>query len=78
MHDPFPFPCQGRNVNYQDFSFQTFKKTLHLQKLVFIIVHQNQIIDVNDNEKFDIFDLCNIPVKVHITPHKLNVFKENI
>jgi hypothetical protein len=51
---------------------------LHLQKLVFIIAHQDEIIDVDNNEKFDISHLRNVHAKIHITPHKLDVFQENI
>jgi hypothetical protein len=76
VHNPFPFPCQGRNANHQDLSFQIFKKVLlHLQKLVIIIAHQDEIIDVEDNEKFDISNLRNIHITIHITFHKLNVFQ---
>lgn len=47
----------------------------HLQKFIFIITHQNEIIDINDNEKFDIYELCNIHIKIRITPQKFNVFQ---
>jgi hypothetical protein len=30
VHDPFPFPCQGRNASCQDLSFRTFEKVLPL------------------------------------------------
>jgi hypothetical protein len=48
---------------------------LHLQKLVLIIGHQDEIIDVKDNEKFDISNLRNIHATIHITFHKLDVFQ---
>jgi hypothetical protein len=51
---------------------------LHLQKLILIIAHQDEIINVDDNEKFDISDLRNIHAKVRITPHKLDAFQKNI
>ncbi len=77
MHDPFPLPCQGRNANHQDLSFQTFKKVLpSFEKLIFIIAHQYEIIDIEDSEKFDISDLRNVHAKVRITPHKLDVCKK--
>jgi hypothetical protein len=77
VHDPFPLPCQGRNENPQD--FELLKKFfLDLQKLVLTIAHQDEIINIDDNEKFDIFNLHNVHAKIHITPHKLDVFQENI
>jgi hypothetical protein len=61
------------------FHFELLKKFfLYLQKLVFIIAHQNEVIDIDDNEKFDISHLQNVHAKIRITPHKLNVFQENI
>jgi hypothetical protein len=43
-----------------------------------IIAHQDEIIDVNNNEKIDIFNLRNIHIKVHITFHKFDDFQYNI
>ncbi len=61
------------------FPFELSKKFfLHLQKFILIITHQDEIINVNDNEKLDISHLCNIHVKVRITPHNLDVFQKNI
>ncbi len=61
------------------FHFKLLKKFfLHFQKVVLIITYKDEIIDIDDNEKFDMLDLCNLHVKVHITPHKLNVFQESI
>jgi hypothetical protein len=61
------------------FHFKLLRKFfLHLQKLVLIIAHQDEIIHIDDNEKFDISDLRNVHAKVRITPPKLNVFQNNI
>jgi hypothetical protein len=78
VHDPFPLPCQRKNANHQDLSFQTFKKVFpSLAKAYpYYYWHQDEIIDIEDNEKLDISHLRNIHIKVHITPHKLDVFPE--
>jgi hypothetical protein len=63
----------------QIFHFKFSRKFfLHLQKLVLIIAHQDEIIDVKDNEKFDISNLHNLHAKVPIAAHKLNVFQKSI
>jgi hypothetical protein len=49
-----------------------------LQKLVLIIAHQDEIIDIHDNEKFDISHLHNVHAKIRSTPHKLDAFQESI
>jgi hypothetical protein len=49
-----------------------------LQKLVLIIAHQDEIIDIDDNEKFDISHLRNVHTKIRITSYKLDVFQESI
>ncbi len=61
------------------FHFELSRKFfLHVQNLVLIIPHQDEIINIDNNENLDISHLCNIHVKIHITPHKLNVFQGNI
>ncbi len=61
------------------FHFELSRKfLLHLQKLVLIIAPQDEITDVDDDEKFDIFDLRNIHTKVRITSRKLDVFQESV
>jgi hypothetical protein len=61
------------------FHFKLARKFfLHLQKLVLIIAHQDLIIDVDDNEKFNISHLRNIHTKIRIIPHKLDAFQESI
>jgi hypothetical protein len=50
----------------------------HLQKFILIVTHQDEIIDVDNNKKFDVSNLRNVHVKVHITLHELDVFQENI
>jgi hypothetical protein len=44
-----------------------------LKKITFV-VHENEIINIDNNEKKIISNLLNIHAKVCITPHKLNVF----
>jgi hypothetical protein len=59
--------------------FELLKKLFfHLQKLVLIIAHQDEIININDNEKNFISDLRNMHAKVRITPHKLDAFQESV
>jgi hypothetical protein len=61
------------------FHFELSRKFfLHLQKLVLIVAHQAEIIDVDENEKFDISHLCNVHTKIRITLHKLDAFQESI
>jgi hypothetical protein len=61
------------------FHFKLSRKFfLDLQKLVLIIAHQDEIIDIDDNKKFDISHLRNVHVKIRITPHKLDAFQKNI
>jgi hypothetical protein len=61
------------------FHFELSRKFfLYLQKLIFIIAHQDEIIDIYDNEKFDISHLRNVHVKIRITLHKLDDFQESI
>jgi hypothetical protein len=61
------------------FHFEFSRKFFfHLQKLVFIIAHQDEIINIDDNEKFDISILRNVYAKICITLHKLDAFQENI
>jgi hypothetical protein len=61
------------------FHFELSKKFfLDLQKLVLIIAHQDEIIDIDNNEKLDISHLHNVHIKIRITPHKLDAFLENI
>ncbi len=62
-------------MDHFEFSRKFF---FHLQKLVLIIAHQDEIIDIDDKEKFDISDLHNVYAKIHITPHKFNAFQESI
>ncbi len=61
------------------FHFELSRKFfLHLQKLILNIAHQDEIIDVDDNEKFDISDLRKVHAKIRITPHKLDDFQKSI
>jgi hypothetical protein len=61
------------------FHFELLRKFfLHLQKLILIITHQNEIIDIDDIEIFDSPNLHNVHAKIRITPHKLDVFQEII
>jgi len=61
------------------FHFELLRKFfLCLQKLILIIANQDEIIDVDDNEKFDISDLCNVHIKIRITLHKFDDFQKNI
>jgi len=72
---PFHFHAKEEMQVTKIFYFELSKKFfLHLQKLILIIAHQDEIIDVDNNEKFDISNLRNIHVKVCNTPHKLDVF----
>ncbi len=76
---PFHFHAKEEMQVAKIFHFELSKKFfLYLQKLVLIIAHQDEIINVDDNEKSDIFDLHNVHIKIHITPHKLDVFQKNI
>jgi hypothetical protein len=45
-----------------------------LHKLVSIIAHQDETIDIDNNEKLDISHLHNVHIKIDITPHKLDPF----
>ncbi len=61
------------------FHFELSRKfSLHLQKVVLIIADQDEIIDVDDDEKFHILDLRNIHTKVHIISRKLDAFQESV
>jgi hypothetical protein len=61
------------------FQFELSRKFfLHLQKLILIITHQDEIIDIDDDENFHILDLRNIHTKVRITFRKLDVFQESV
>jgi hypothetical protein len=74
---PFNFHAKEKIQIAKIFHFKLSKKFfLHLQKLILCIAHQDEIIDINNNEKFDISDLRNVHAKVRITPHKLDVFQE--
>jgi hypothetical protein len=76
---PFHFHAKEELQVAKVFHFKLSKKFfLHLQKFIFIIAHQDKIIDINDNEKFDIFDLRNVHAKIRITPHKFDAFQESI
>ncbi len=76
---PFHFHAKEKMQIAKIFHFVLSRKFfLHLQKLVLIITHQDEIIDVDDNEKFDISHLRNVHTKIHITPHKLDAFQESI
>jgi hypothetical protein len=73
---PFHFHAKEEMQIAKIVHFEFSKKFFfHLQKFIFIIAHQNEIIDINDNEKFAISNLCNIHIKIHITPQKFNVFQ---
>jgi hypothetical protein len=75
---PFHFHAKEEMQIAKIFHFEFLKNFfLHFQKLVLIIAHQDEIINVDHNEKSEIFDLCNIHVKVRIT-YKFNVLKKNI
>ncbi len=76
---PFHFHAEEKMQIAKIFHFKLSRKFfLHLQKLVLIIAHQDEIIDVDDDEKFDIFDLRNIHTKVRITSRKLDAFQESV
>jgi hypothetical protein len=63
----------------KSFHFELSKKFfLDLQKFARIIAHQDEIIDVDDNEKFDISHLRNVHAKIRITPHKLDAFTQDV
>ncbi len=74
---PFHYHAKEEMQIVKIFHFELLRKLfLHLQKLVLIIAHQDQIIDINNNEKLHISHLCNIHVEVCITPHKFDAFQE--
>ncbi len=76
---PFHFHAKEEMQVSKIFHFKLSRKLfLYLQKLVLIIAHQHEIINVDDNEKFDISHLRNIHTKIHITLHKLDTFQESI
>ncbi len=73
---PFHFHVKEEMQITKIFHFKILRKSfLHLQKLVIIIAHQDEIIDVEDNENFDISNLRNIHITIRITLHKLNGFQ---
>jgi hypothetical protein len=75
---PFHFHAEEKMQIAKIFHIKFLRKFfLHLQKLVLIIAHQDKIIDVDDDEKFDIFDLRNIHTKIRITSRKLDAFQES-
>ncbi len=72
---PFHFHAEEKMQIAKIFHIKFLRKFfLHLQKLVLIIAHQDKIIDVDDDEKFHIFDLRNIHTKIRITSRKLDAF----
>ncbi len=76
---PFHFHAKEEMQVVKIFHFEFSREFfLHLQKLVLIIAHHDEIIDIDDNEKFDISDLRNVYTKINITPHKLDAFQESI
>jgi len=71
---PLHFHAKEKMQIAKIFHFELSKKFfLHLQKLVLIITHQDEIIDVDNDEKFHILDLRNIH-----TSCKLDAFQENV
>jgi hypothetical protein len=76
---PFHFHAKEKMQITKIFHFKLSRKFFfHLQKLVLIIAHQDEIIDVDDNEKFHILHLRNIHIKVRITSRKLDAFQESV
>ncbi len=76
---PFHFHAKEEMQVAKIFHFElSIKFFFHFQKLILIIAHQDEIINIDENENFDISDLHNVHTKVHITPHKLDVFQESI
>jgi hypothetical protein len=76
---PFNFHAEEEMQITKIFHFELLIKFfLHLQKLVLIITNEDEIIDIDDNEKFDNFELRNVHANVRITLHKLHVFQESI
>jgi len=76
---PFHFHAKEKMQIAKIFHFKfLIKFFVQSQKLVLIIAHQDEIIDIDNNEKFDISHLHNIHTKVRITPHKFNVFQKII
>ncbi len=72
---PFQFHAQEEMQVFKIFHFKLLKKFfLHLHKLVSIIAHQDETIDIDNNEKLDISHLHNVHIKIDITPHKLDPF----
>jgi hypothetical protein len=62
---PFHLHAQKEMQVSKIFHFKLLKKLfLYLHKLVLIVAHQDEIIDIDKNEKLDIaHDLCNIHVE---------------
>jgi hypothetical protein len=76
---PFHFHAKEKMQIAKIFHFELSRKFfLRLQKLVLIIAHQDEIINVDDDEKFDILHLRNIHIKVRITSRKLDAFQESV
>jgi hypothetical protein len=76
---PFPFRAREEIQIANIFHFEFSKKFFfHLQKLVLIIAHQDEIIDVDDYEKFNIFDLLNTHAKVASLFTNSMFFKKSI
>jgi hypothetical protein len=76
---PLHLHAQEKMQVFKIFHFELLKKFfLHLHKLVSIIAHQNETIDIENNEKLNISFLHNVHTKIDITPHKLDVFQECI
>jgi hypothetical protein len=74
---PFHFHVKEEMQIIKIFHFELSRKFfLHLQKLIFIIAKQNEIIDINDNENFDIFNFYNVHTEIYVILHKLEVFKK--
>jgi hypothetical protein len=77
---PFHPHAQKEMQVYKIFHFELSTKLfLYLHKLVLIVACQDEIIDIDNNEKLDIaHDLCNIHAKINITPYKLDFFQKCI
>jgi hypothetical protein len=76
---PFHFHVKEEMQVAKIFHFKLSRRFFfYLRKFVLIIAHQDEIIDIHDNKKFDIFHLRNLHTKIRITPHKLDVFQESI
>ncbi len=76
---PFHFHAKEEMQITKTFHFELSRKFfLHLQKLVLIIAHQDEIINVDDNEKLEISHLRNTHIKVRINLHKFDALQESI